>query len=72
MIDVAAQRGIRVVDQRMAQVASRPVHFHCRMCAVFLEFSLASANQAQLAIGIITAMLDPAAEEEILAGDPES
>src|SRR5438034_4256331 len=56
----------------MLELASRPLYFDCWMRPVLFEFSRAAANQAQLGIGIKTAVFNPAAKKEILAGDVEA
>src|SRR6266496_5702637 len=42
------------------------------MRAIFFEFTGAAPDETQLAIGIETTVLDPAAEEEIFARNPEA
>ena len=41
------------------------------MSAVFLEFTRTTADEAQLGIRIKATVLHPAAEKEVLAGNPE-
>src|SRR5271170_7631429 len=72
VIDIAAQRWIGIVQQRAGKPASRAIHRHRGMCAIFLESSCTSPHQAELWIGIEATMLDPTAKKEILAWNPKA
>src|SRR5215469_11524637 len=72
VVDVATQRWIGVVNERMLQLTRRAVYFDRGMCAVLLELARAAADEPQFRIGIKPAMLDPSAKEEILARGKES
>ena len=71
MVDVAAQRRVGIVNESMLKLARRSIHLHGGVGAVFFKFSRATPNQAQLGIRIEPAMLDPAAKEKVLTGNPE-
>src|SRR5436309_16121596 len=72
VIDVAAQRRVGVVNECVFEPAGGTVNFHRGMSAVFLEFPCAAADEAQLGIGIESAVLDRAAQKKILSRNPKT
>jgi len=60
VVDVTAQRGIRVVQQRMRKPAGTSFYFDRGMRPVLHESACAAAHQAQFGIGIKSAVPDPA------------
>lgn len=72
VVDVGAQRGIGLMDKCVVQTTCRPIDLDGGMRAMLLKLSSATADEAQLGIRIETAVLDPAAEKEVLAGNPEA
>ena len=72
VIEIAAQRGIGVVQKGMSELAGGARHLYRGVRTVFLKLSGAAANQAQLGIGVESAVANPAAQEEILARNPEA
>src|SRR5207248_1993375 len=71
--DVRLQAGIRMVQQSsVAQFIGWPVHLYSFMYPSGLEFSVAAAEQSQLAVWIKAATPDPAAQEVVSARHPEA
>src|SRR5205809_8136253 len=70
--DVVAKCRVGVVNECVFEPAGGTVNFHRGMSAVFLEFPCAAADEAQLGIGIESAVLDPAAQKKILARTPKT
>src|SRR5439155_24857263 len=62
--DVVAKCRVGVVNECVFEPAGGTVNFHRGMSGVFLEFPCAAADEAQLGIGIESAVLDPAAQKK--------
>src|SRR5579859_341092 len=67
MVDEALERGIGMMNEIAAQMAHRGLHLHVLVYIAQLELRGAAFHQAQLRIGIVPAMPDPAPEVEIAA-----
>src|SRR6266568_3391522 len=60
VVDVTAQRGIRVVQQGVRESAGASIDFHGGMGTVLHKPARSPTNQAQLRVGIKSTMFDPA------------
>src|SRR5579863_7980727 len=72
MLDIAAQSGICAVQQSMLETTGGPGDFHSGMCAILVKLARATANQAQLGVGIEATMLDPTTKKKVLTRYPET
>ena len=60
------------MQKMILQLRRRTAYLDVFMYEAIFEFACAAAKEAQLGIGIEAAMADPAAEEEVLARNPEA
>src|SRR5579884_4257580 len=67
MLDKTLERGIGVVNQVALQMAQLAFHLHVFMHVTQLELGRSLLYQAQLGIGIVAAVPDPAAKIEVAA-----
>lgn len=72
VIEVAAERRVGVVQKGILEPAGGTRDLDRGVRTVFLKLSGAAANQAQLGIGVESAMANPAPQEEVFAGNPEA
>ncbi len=61
VVNVATEGRVGIVDERMLESTGGPGYFKGGMRAVFLELARATPDQAQLAIRIKAAVLNPTA-----------
>src|SRR5512142_33625 len=72
VIKIAGKRGIGMVQQGLAETTRRPaVDPHSLVNEALFESALSATKQPQLAVRPEAAVTNPAAKEEILAGESE-
>src|SRR5581483_3843218 len=72
VLEICIQRGIGIVQHVVSQLRRRTLDANIFMNESLFEVAGAPAEQAQLAVGIKATMPYPAAEKEILPGNPEA